>query len=330
MKDMLLKQIDVFTTMPFCGNPAVVMTRASGLSSLDMQRIAAEMNILESTFVTPSNVKGARYRVRFFTPCGEYDLSGHSLIATSFALAEEGMIDLHDGVTRVKLETKAGIVPIDFHFEAADITSMHQGTGDGVPLIMCHKAGLLRRIMLQRTISEFGSVETGIDYLASILGIEPEVIGKTGLPPEIVFSGIHQLVIPVQGREALTGMCPDLIKLKSFNEKLGVQTTDVFTLDSSDSECMTYSRHFSPVMGMWEDLGSGAGAASIAAYLVRHEVIPMRPGIMEQGPENEKLSRVLVDISGRKGDSITLSVGGLAVTSMTRSIVFDDEMISVR
>ena len=141
---------------------------------------------------------------------------------------------------------------------------------------------------------------------------------------EIVFNGVYQLVVPVHGSQTLASMCPDLIKLKLLNLRLGVQTTDVFTTDSINDDCICYSRHFSPAMGMWEDLGSGAGGSSIAAYMLRHGVITPRAAVMEQGPEADKLSRVHVDVRETSGHAIAVQVGGLAVTSMTRSATIQD------
>jgi PhzF family phenazine biosynthesis protein len=153
----------------------------------------------------------------------------------------------------------------------------------------------------------------------------------TGLPVEIVFNGVYQLVIPVNSSSTLASMTPDLIKLKLLNLRLGVQTTDVFTTDSINEDCICYSRHFSPAMGMWEDLGSGAGGSSIAAYMLRHGIISSQSAVMEQGPEAGKLSRVHVNVGEKDSGAIAVEVGGLAVTSMARkaTILDNDEIVVV-
>jgi len=324
MKELVLKQIDVFSTTPFCGNPALVATGAEGLSPEDMQRVAAEMNILESTYVTRPLVSDADFRVNFFTPSNEYDFSGHAMIATCFALAEEGIVRLSDGITTKRFETNAGVMPVDFHFEEGDEKYDSKGP-DTVPLNSGGTSGALTRIMIHRSIDRFGPVDASVSEIASTLGIPGGDIASTGLPVEIVFNGVYQLVIPVHNSQTLAAMCPDLIKLKLLNLRLGVQTTDVFTTDAINDDCICYSRHFSPAMGMWEDLGSGAGGSSIAAYMLRHGVITSQVGIMEQGPEADKLSRVHVDVRETSGDAIAVQVGGLAVTSMTRSATIRDD-----
>ena len=163
-----------------------------------------------------------------------------------------------------------------------------------------------------------------ISEIASTLEIPESEITMTGLPVEIVFNGVCQLVIPVRSSKTLAAMRPDLIKLKLLNLKLGVQTTDIFTTDALNDDCICYSRHFSPAMGMWEDLGSGAGGSSIAAYMLRHGVITSQAAVMEQGPETDKLSRVHIDVRETNGQAIAVQVGGLAVTSMTRSATIHD------
>jgi len=294
-----------------------------------MQRVAAEMNILESTYVTRPQVSDADFRVKFFTPSNEYDFSGHAMIATCFALAEEGLVPLSEGITTKSFETNAGVMPVDFHFREGD--EMYGEVGqDSLPLNSCGTAGALKRIMIHRMIREFGSADAAVSEIASTLEVPESEISMTGLPVEIVFNGVYQLVIPVHSSSALAAMTPDLIKLKLLNLRLGVQTTDVFTTDAMNDDCLCYSRHFSPAMGMWEDLGSGAGGSSIAAYMLRHGVISAQSGVMEQGPEADKLSRVHIDVREADGGAIAVQVGGLAVTSMTRTAtIHDNEEIVV-
>jgi PhzF family phenazine biosynthesis protein len=323
LKELVLKQIDVFSTSPFCGNPALVATGAEGLSPEEMQRVAAEMNILESTYVTRPHFSDADFRVKFFTPSNEYDFSGHAMIATCFALVEEGLITLCEGVTTKTFETNAGVMPVDFHFEEGDDRYNSSGP-DSVPINSAGIPGALTKIMIHRSIDRFSPADATISEIASTLGIPGGEITMTGLPVEIVFNGVYQLVIPVHSSETLAAMRPDLIKLKLLNLKLGVQTTDVFTTDAINDDCVCYSRHFSPAMGMWEDLGSGAGGSSIAAYMLRHGIITAQAAVMEQGPEADKLSRVHVDVRETNGEAIAVQVGGLAVTSMTRSATIQD------
>ena len=330
MIKLVLKQVDAFTTQPFCGNPAGVVTQAGGVPIEMMQRIASELTTLESTFVSPPDSPEAAHRIRFFTPGFEYDFSGHAMLATCFALAEEGMVRLAHGTTRVLFETNIGIIPVDYYVDTKSLPSPAHPKADTVSLIVGGEVvGALERIMIHRTMNELRQTTVPGSEIARILGIPESEIIATGLPVQIVFSGISQLLVPIQRRETVAGMCPDLIKLRMLNEKLGVLTTDVFTLEPMSDDCITYSRHFSPAMGMWEDDASGAGAASIAAYLVGHGGVQPGLMIMEQGRDLERLSRVVVQVGETEDGGFHIQFGGLAITSMTREITLENEEIVI-
>ncbi len=329
MRELLLKQVDVFTTKAFSGFPAMVAIGADGLSKADMQRVAAENYTLETTFVTGPESSQADFRVNFFTPSKPYNYSGHAMIGTCHALAEEGIVDLAGGVTTYKMETGAGIMRVDYHSEEKPPSPARFRDPESVELVLNGSIKELKKIMVHRAIRDFEPADISVDEIASILGLDPEEITKTGLPVKIVYSGLYQLLIPVLHRKALIEMHPDLIKLKLMNMKFGVNTTDLFTLEPIHDECVTYSRHFSPAMGMWEDYGSGAGASSIAAYLLKFGVVTPKSMVMEQGRETDRLSRVQIGLDENSDGSIAVQVGGLAVTSMTRRAVISEESVSV-
>ncbi len=70
-------QVDVFTDTPFGGNPLAVFHQAEGLSGEDMQKLAKEMNLSETTFVLPPEQPEADFKVRIFTPTSELPFAGH-------------------------------------------------------------------------------------------------------------------------------------------------------------------------------------------------------------------------------------------------------------
>src|SRR5215813_5142302 len=78
--------VDVFTDQAFAGNPVAVVTDARGLSAQDMQRVAAEFNYSESTFVLPPADAAHTARVRIFTPRDEIPFAGHPNVGTAFAV----------------------------------------------------------------------------------------------------------------------------------------------------------------------------------------------------------------------------------------------------
>ena len=83
MQKLAFKQVDVFTRIPFLGNPVAVVLGAEGLDSTEMQRIAAWTNLSETTFVLPPSGPNATYRLRIFTPRGELPFAGHPTIGSA-------------------------------------------------------------------------------------------------------------------------------------------------------------------------------------------------------------------------------------------------------
>ena len=82
MKDCRFIQVDVFTDKPFGGNPLAVFPEAEGLTTEEMQRLAREMNLSETTFVLPLQAPGADFKVRIFTPAAELPFAGHPVVGT--------------------------------------------------------------------------------------------------------------------------------------------------------------------------------------------------------------------------------------------------------
>jgi PhzF family phenazine biosynthesis protein len=85
------KQVDVFTSTPFKGNPLAVILDADGLSTAQMQAIAGWTNLSETTFVLPATDPAADYRVRIFTTQEEFPFAGHPTLGTAHALLEAGL-----------------------------------------------------------------------------------------------------------------------------------------------------------------------------------------------------------------------------------------------
>ncbi len=104
------KQVDVFTTAPFMGNPLAVVLDAEGLSDQQMQAIARWTNLSETTFVLPATDPAADYRVRIFTTSEEFPFAGHPTLGTAYALLEAGLLPKTPGV--LVQECGVGLVPV--------------------------------------------------------------------------------------------------------------------------------------------------------------------------------------------------------------------------
>lgn len=125
MAEFDYQTLDVFTTERFGGNPLAVLPDARGLTLAQMQKIAAEFNYSETTFVTPSE-QGLGPRVRIFTPKAELPFAGHPTVGTAIVLRGLGLLDLENAI----LEETAGPVPI--HFKSPNRVSFQ---APGLPVI---------------------------------------------------------------------------------------------------------------------------------------------------------------------------------------------------
>src|ERR1700757_3945572 len=91
MKSLAFQQVDVFTEIPFKGNPVAVVLDADALSSEQMQSIATWTNLSETTFVCAPTHQRADYRLRIFTPRRELPFAGHPTIGSAHAVLRHGL-----------------------------------------------------------------------------------------------------------------------------------------------------------------------------------------------------------------------------------------------
>ncbi|WP_279401117.1 PhzF family phenazine biosynthesis protein [Massilia violaceinigra] len=104
------RQVDVFTSVAFKGNPLAVVLDADGLSDAQMQSMARWTNLSETTFVLTPHDAQADYRVRIFSPDTEFPFAGHPTLGTAHALLEAGLVPRRPGA--LVQECGVGLVPI--------------------------------------------------------------------------------------------------------------------------------------------------------------------------------------------------------------------------
>ncbi len=104
------RQVDVFGSEPFAGNPVAVVLDGSGLTTAQMRRIAHWMNLSETTFLLPADEPGADYRVRIFTTATELPFAGHPTLGTCHAWLEAG--GRPASLDRIVQQCGAGLVSI--------------------------------------------------------------------------------------------------------------------------------------------------------------------------------------------------------------------------
>lgn len=290
-------QVDVFTQTPLGGNPLAVFPYATGLDSQIMQAIAREMNLSETTFVSPSE-RAAR-RIRFFTPKAEIPLAGHPTIGTWWLLAELGELDLvEDGVHRLLQETDSGVLPVDIE------------VANGQPV----------EVTMVQALPEFLTTVTATERLAEALGGRPGSVLEHPAP-QVVSTALPQLMIPISDLAALESLPSGGSgnQLAGLLRELGSDCAMCYTMGAEEPNPVVHCRMFAPGFGIPEDPATGSAAGALGSYLVWHGAVRPHNGTaritVEQGKEIGRPSRINVELAVGNGGEITeVRVGGQAVT----------------
>ena len=301
MRKFRMKQVDVFTDRPLTGNPLAVVLDGEGLSSDEMQAIAREMNLSETTFVLPPTKREANYRVRIFTPKMEIPFAGHPSIGTAYALVEEGRITVKQGVTRFWQELGIGVLPIE----------IEKNKDGGYFITMTQGQPIL------------GQVLKDMRKVVDALRIPVDQIGYGNLPVQISSTGLNQLMIPVRSLKRVQDLSPSFELLKDFEKSLNATGCCVFTLETSNPDAFVHMRFFAPEAGVNEDPATGSAAGALGAYLAAHGIFGTKSPVsfvIEQGSEIQRPSRIVVTVQQADGAPV-VKVGGSAVTVLNGEIV---------
>ncbi len=289
-------QLDVFTTTPFGGNPLAVFVDAEGLSDAEMHAIAREMNLSETTFVLPPTDPQANVRVRIWTPGYELPLAGHPVVGTHWLLAELGHYALAEPTTRVWGQLGVGTLPVDLTIVEGNVT----------------------RVTMTQARPQFLAVVEDVAPLAVALGLTPVDLAVGDLQPQVVSTGVPQLMIPVASRAAMERISLDQAALVAVMRGVGAQLAFPFTFETVSPDAAVHTRGFAPEMGIVEDAATGSATGALGAYLVHHRALPLGEPttrfVTEQGLEMGRPSTLFVEVDGPPDGITAVRVGGTAVT----------------
>jgi trans-2,3-dihydro-3-hydroxyanthranilate isomerase len=260
-----------------------------------MQRIAQEMNLSETTFVLPPEMPNADFKVRIFTPVKELPFAGHPVVGTHWALAHLGLVRLREPLTRVSLELGVGVLPADLH-----VTD-----------------GQVERVVMTQDRPTFHALLEDVGELASGLGLPPEAITQTGLPAQVVSTGVPQMMVPIRALEEVQRLDAGELNITALNRAcraVGTECVMVFTLETERPESTVHVRMFAPLLGVPEDPATGSANGALGAYLVQHAAVP-RTGstvhiVSEQGSELNRPSTLYVEVDHTDGEPTRVRVGG--------------------
>jgi trans-2,3-dihydro-3-hydroxyanthranilate isomerase len=280
--------LDVFTNVPFGGNPLAVFTDARGLTGAMMQSIARELNLSETTFVLPPREAAHHHWVRIFTPLAELSAGGLPTIGTAFALALEERLRLEETRRRVVFEEKTG--PISVTMEAPMLT-------------------------MQQPLPIFGPIFNERDAIAAMLGVDPSGL-PAGMPVQSVSCGVPYLLVPVADLETIQRIKFRHDIWERVLKHSACPNVFVFTLQCRYEGSTAHCRMFAPALGLAEDPATATAAGPLGAYFSRWGLLGGEPRVSfvcEQGIEIGRPSFIHVNLE-RVGDEITsLRVGGQCV-----------------
>ena len=277
-------QFDVFTSRSLEGNPLAVFPDGRGLSDDEMQAIAREMNLSETTFILPRDPATERdhgVRVRIFTVQEELPFAGHPTLGTAFALRGDS------GANEIRLELNVGTIPVQF-----DETPGQPTFGE-----------------MTQTDPVFGQVHDR-QRIAEVTGIPVEDIEPT-LPIQIVSTGVPFAILPIRGLEAMRRL---QINQQRASEYLAAWGGKFFFCVTREAVDPTARLHARMLFYNGEDPATGSASGCAAAWMVEHSVAqPDERVLIEQGVEMKRPSRILVRASRRNGRVVNVRVGGNVV-----------------
>jgi len=274
-----------------------VVLDAQALTREEMQMIAKEFNLSETTFVLPPSKPSADYRVRIFTPSMEIPFAGHPSIGTAYVLAEGGVIRLRGRLTTVRQQLEIGVLPLDIH----------------------RRGRRIERIVMEQARPRFGRLFKDVRRIAAAAGVAVRDIEETGLPPQIVSTGINQLMVPVRTLKAVERSRPDLGLLNALEREFGFYGCSLFTRETLTAEASVHVRYYSPEVGVSEDPATGSAAGGLGAYLVKWNILSGERAanfVIEQGYEIGRPSRIYVEVRVVNRAPARVRVGGETVPVM--------------
>jgi trans-2,3-dihydro-3-hydroxyanthranilate isomerase len=279
-------QVDVFTNRIFGGNPLAVFLDGHGLSDGEMQAIAIEMNLSETTFVLPPDDPAHAARVRIFTPSAELPFAGHPTIGTSWVLRDRGVVAADAGSFVLEL----GIGPISVRVDQ-DFLWMNQGA------------------------ASFGPVVDDRAAVADAIGLALDDL-LPDMPVQPASTGSPFIYVPLRDPATVDRVAPKLDAYQQLVRRVGWGTRSAFFF-APKPDGGAYARMIGIGRGMLrEDPATGSANGPLGAYLVKYG-IARGDGVVEivseQGTAMGRQSFIHLRVESVNGEPGSVEVGGQVV-----------------
>ena len=271
--------MDSFSDRIFGGNQAGVVLADKALEPAVMQQVAAELKHSETAFVWQTEEGN---RLRYFTPAGEVDLCGHATVAVFALLRRLGRIE--DGTH--KALTRAGALEIEVSGETVWMDMAPPKT-----------LGVLPEESWEELYGAYG------------LTLEDR---PADLPPEIVSTGLADIMMPVRDHETLLRAVQNERTVTELSRRFDVTGVHMFCL----GEEAVYCSNFAPLYDIPEECATGTSNGALNYYLYERSLVePERENLFLQGEHMERPSRILSRLTVQDG-AVRVRIGGQAVMSL--------------
>jgi len=284
---LAMTQWDVFSSNPMEGNSLAVFLDGRSLSDAEMQSLAKEMNLSETTFILPRDAATERergVRVRIFTVQEELPFAGHPTLGTAFALRGQS------AAKEVVLELNVGKVPVRF-----ENTNGQPAFGE-----------------MTQIDPTFG-MRHDREAVARATGVPVEDFDES-LPIQTVSTGVAFTVTPLKSLAAMQNLRVDLNRATEYLAKAEAKFFYFVTRETVDREARLHARM---IFYNGEDPATGSAAGCTAAWMVAHGVAqPEERVLIEQGVEMKRPSRIFVRAGKSHNRVVNVRVGGHSVEIM--------------
>jgi len=282
-------QVDVFTDHIFGGNPLAVFTSGQSFKEEDLQKVAREMNLSETTFVYPASTDEADFDVRIFTPTSEIPFAGHPTLGTAYVLRKYG------GVTAnpLRLGFKAGIISV--------------WEEDGKSFMQHPPAQKLYELDRSEKIAE-------------ALGLRLSDLDAK-FPVRVVSTGFPALIVPIVSLHKIKEIGINIQTLNEVLKPMGIDMIYPFCSETIDWENTVHVRAFAPGLGIPEDPATGSVAGAMGAYWASLSSDEESTMVIEQGHEMQRPSLIYVEVSKEGGKIQKIRVGGQCQSVFTGNMI---------
>ena len=299
-------QLDVFTQTPLAGNPLAVFTDGRGLNDGQMQALAREMNLSETTFILPrDNATETREgkKVRIFTVEEELPFAGHPTLGTALHLYASEFACSSKKSAQITLDLRAGKIPVRF-------------TADSENAGRSRVEGQVFGEMRQRD-PEFGNTLSRAE-VARVIGIALDEISSEW-PIQPVSTGLTFTIVPFRNRQTLSDLKFSYVQAAKFLKNTGANFFYFLCPERLERRLEARARMF---FYGGEDPATGSAAGCAASWMVQHEVAKTDEQVLiRQGIECRRPSEMYVRAT-REGERVNnVRVGGYAVEILRGTVV---------